>query len=115
MTLRRLPVTCNGFIVKTTLIINHEFRAKGQPPPRQSAHVYKVAIMEEREGGGGVGGEGRWGGRRGKVGWEEREGGVGGEGRWGGRRGKVGWEEREGGVGGEGRWGGRRGKLVWEE
>ena len=36
--------------------------------------------------------------------WEEREGGVGVEGRWCGRRGKVVWEEREGGVGGEGRW-----------
>ena len=57
-------------------------------------------VWEEREGG--VGGEGRWCGSRGKVVWEEREGGVGAEGRWCGRRGKVVWEEREGGVG-EGR------------
>ena len=35
--------------------------------------------------------------------WEEWDGGVGGEGRWCGRRGKVVLEEREGGVGGEGR------------
>ena len=62
-------------------------------------------VREEREGG--VGGEGRWCGRRGKVVWEEREGGVGVEGRWCGRRGKVVWEEGEGGVGG--------GKVVWEE
>ena len=57
----------------------------------------------------GVGGEGRWCGRRGKVVWEEREDGVGGEGRWCGRRGKVVGEEREGGVVGEGI------KVVWEE
>ena len=48
--------------------------------------------------------------------WEEREGGVGGEGRWCGRRGKVvgrrggRWCGRRGG-----RWCGRRGKVVWEE
>ena len=45
--------------------------------------IIKVSVhIEER---GGVGGEGRWCVRRGKVEWEEREGGVGGEGRWCGR------------------------------
>ena len=44
--------------------------------------------------------------------WEEREGGVGGEGRWCGRRGKVVLEEREGGWEEEREGGGREGRVI---
>ena len=75
-------------LLKTTLIIIHEFRAKGHSPPPPNLPLY---IQGSHHGG-----ERRWCGRRGKVVWGGRRGrwcGVGGEGRWCGRRGKVVWEE----------------------